>query len=270
MPLIAVILAITLAACAARNVSPEQPTAESWHARAVYNGQGAAKKKNGPLIDHGGAVLASSTTYAIYWGTPSDFPADLEAGMAALLSGFKHSGYLDIASQYMRGATASTTYAGSITDTSAPPRKPPSTSAIAAEVCKLVPAPNPEGVYIVFTSNAPNVPYCAWHDRATCNGVTFQVAYVPNQELLPACSPYVKADLGCNDYSEGTVTSADSVAHEFMEAITDAHLDAWYDKNGLEVADKCEYNYQSCVDLGRESWQIQSEWSNAIGGCQQQ
>ena len=67
-----------------------------------------------------------------------------------------------------------------------------------------------------------------------------------------------------------TVTSADSVAHEFMEAITDAHLDAWYDRNGGEVADKCNYNYQACVELTTGSWQIQSEWSNAIGGCQQQ
>jgi hypothetical protein len=268
--LTAIALAVALIACRAQDVSAEQSTAESLRTRAVDNGQGPAMKQRGPLIDHGGAVLASSTTYAIYWGTRSNFPADLKDGMATLLSGLDGSSYLDIASQYMRGAPVSTTYAGAIGDTSAPPRKPPSTSAIAAEVCKLFPTPDPEGVYIVFTSNAPNVNYCAWHDKATCNGVTFQLAYVPNQELLPACSPYVKADLGCNGYSDGTVTSADSVAHEFMEAITDAHLDAWYDKNGAEVADKCNYNYQNCVDLAGGSWQIQSEWSNAIGGCQQQ
>jgi hypothetical protein len=62
----------------------------------------------------------------------------------------------------------------------------------------------------------------------------------------------------------GGVTSS-WMFHEFMEAITDAHLDAWYDKNGEEVADKCNYNYQACVALSTGSWQIQSEWSNAIG-----
>ena len=144
-------------------------------------------------------------------------------------------------------------------------------SDIAAEVCKLVPSPNPDGLYIVFTSSAPHVNYCAWHASATCNGVTFQVAYVPNQQLLPACSPYTRKDLGCNSQSAGTVTSADSVAHEFMEAITDAHGDAWYDQNGMEIADKCNYDYQACVVLGNgSSWQIQSEWSNQIGGCRQQ
>jgi hypothetical protein len=55
-----------------------------------------------------------------------------------------------------------------------------------------------------------------------------------------------------------------------MEAVTDPHLDAWYDKNHAEIADKCNYGYQSCVTLSSGSWQIQSEWSDAIGACQQQ
>ena len=56
--------------------------------------------------------------------------------------------------------------------------------------------------------------------------MTFQIAYIPNQALLPACSPYTTVDLRCNAYSAGTVTSADSVAHEFMETITDPDLNA--------------------------------------------
>lgn len=251
---------------------PKVSVAASFAHRATEpaGAQGGSKKSGGPLIDHGGAVLAASATHAIYWGRPSDFPSDLETGMADLLSGLSGSSYLDIATEYMRGAAPSTTYAGSVSDPSAPPRRAPSVSNVAAEVCRLFPSPDPDGVYVVFTSNAPHVSYCAWHASATCNGVTFQVAYVPNQALLPACSPYTRVDLGCNSYSEGTVTSADSVAHEFMESITDAHLDAWYDKNGQEVADKCNYNYQACVVLSTGSWQIQSEWSNEIGGCLQQ
>ena len=266
------VLAVSLTACGGQDMPAGPPDQESLPVRAMETGtMRASKKAGGPLLDHGGFLLASSTTYAIYWGRQSDFPADLESGMEALLSGLNHSSYLGIASQYMRGAALSTTYAGSTIDTSPPPKKPLSTNDVAAEVCKLFPTPDPEGLYIVFTSNAPNVNYCAWHTKATCNGVTFQVAYVPNQALLPECSPWVKADLGCNSYSDGTVTSADSVAHEFMEAVTDPHLDAWYDKNGAEIADKCNYNYQACVTLAnKSSWQIQAEWSNAIAGCQQQ
>jgi len=171
----------------------------------------------------------------------------------------------------MRGAGVSSTYMGALHDPSSPPSHAPSTSVLGAEVCSLVASPDPSAIYIVFTSNAPHINYCAWHDKATCNGVTFQVAYIPNQAQLPGCSPYTKSNLGCNTYSDGTVTSADSVAHEFMEAVTDPHIDAWYDKNGQEVADKCNYVYSACVQLAnRSSWQIQSEWSNALGGCQQQ
>jgi hypothetical protein len=67
------------------------------------------------------------------------------------------------------------------------------------------------------------------------------------------------------------VASADSVAHEFMEAVTDPQITAWYDKRGAEIGDKCNFVYNSCVNLANgTAWQIQSEWSNAISGCQQQ
>ncbi len=240
--------------------------------RAVSS-DAAAAKKNGalPLVDHGGKVLATSRAYAVYWGPASGFPSDLQSGMAAMLSGFTNSSYLGIAQQYMRGAAIATSYGGALVDPSAPPSSAPNAAALGNEVCKLVANPDANGVYVVFTSNAPNVNYCAWHDKATCNGVTFQVAYVPNQALLSGCSPYTRSNLGCNSYSDGTVTSADSVAHEFMEAVTDPLITAWYDKQKAEIADKCNFDYQACVALPNgTSWQIQSEWSDAVGGCQQQ
>src|SRR5262249_58628698 len=122
-------------------MSPERSVAESVAHRAMdpAGAQRAPKKSGGPLIDHGGVVLDSSATHAIYWGTPSDFPSDLESGMAALLSDLSGSSYLDIATQYMRGAAVSTTYAGSVGDTSKPPGKPPRVADIAAEVCRLFP-----------------------------------------------------------------------------------------------------------------------------------
>lgn len=232
----------------------------------------AAKKPAPPLVDHGGKVLTTSNSYAVYWGDAAAFPSDLESGMAAMLGGFEKSSYLGIAAQYSRGAGIATHYAGTLTDSSTPPSSSVSAGTLGNEVCKLVANPDPDGVYLVFTSNAPSHgSFCAWHDKTTCNGVTFQVAYIPNQALLAGCSPYTRSNLGCNSYSDGTVTSADSVAHEFMEAVTDPLITAWYDKQKAEIADKCNFNYQACVELPNgTSWQIQSEWSNALGGCQQQ
>jgi hypothetical protein len=237
--------------------------------RGQDNGASHRSPAGTNLIDHGGPVLSVSTTYAIYWGT--SFPSDLKASMTSLFQGFEKSSYLAIANQYMRGATAVTSFGTSYDDPTAPPAHAPKTSTIGAEVCKLIQNPDPTGIYFVFTDNAPKSNYCAWHDKATCNGVTFQVAYVPNQALIPGCSPYTRKNLGCNNLTEGTVASADSVAHEYMEATTDPHIDAWIDQSGGEIADKCNFDYQACVQLPNStSWQIQSEWSNAIGGCQQQ
>jgi hypothetical protein len=269
---IAVLLSASSSVWLAGCVAGDEPSDPEPHVRAANVPGAIARTKNtGPVIDHNGAVLATSTTYAIYWGPAADFPADLESGMATLLGGFAGSSYIGIAQQYMRGTPIATSYAGSVADPSAPPRIAPNTATIAAEACALFPNPDPNALYIVFTSNAPKVNYCAWHNKATCNGVSIQVAYVPNQAQLPNCSPYTAAHLGCNAYSDGTVTSADSVAHELMETISDPHIDAWYDANRAEIGDKCDYQYASCVALPNgSSWQIQSEWSNAIGGCQQQ
>jgi len=264
----AVVVAMT--GCGAEQAQVEPDTTSAPVRAMAANSPLGQAKVAGPLIDHGGPVLATSKTYAIYWGTQADFPADLQAGMTALLSGFNGTGYLGLAQEYMRGAPISTSYLGSVIDTSAPPSNSPRTATLGAEVCKLFPNPDPNAVYVIFTSNAPKINYCAYHDKTTCNGVTFQVAYIPNQAQLPGCSPYTKSNLHCNSYSDGTVTSADSVAHEFMEAITDPHIDAWYDQNGGENADKCNYVYLSCANLSTGSWQIQAEWSNALGGCKQQ
>jgi hypothetical protein len=281
MKTVSMLAVMALVGCASAfddSVAPDDRPSATAHVRwmpdaesqAIAGERAQAKSRSLALVDHGGSVLAQSTTYAVYWGPASDFPADLQAGMAALLGGLNGSSYLGIGAQYMRGAPISTTYGGALVDASAPPSHAPSTSALGAEVCHLVAAPDPNALYVVFTSNAPKLNYCAWHDKATCNGVTFQVAYVPNQAVLTGCSPYVKSNLHCNTYSDGTVASADSVAHELMESVTDAHIDAWYDGNHAEIADKCEYDYQGCVALTTGSWQIQSEWSNALGGCQQQ
>jgi hypothetical protein len=259
--------------CGWASAQPQTPQVRENNNQTVVEHPNSKKPTGGDglLIDHGGPVLSSSKTYAIYWGTQSDFAPDLNSAMASLLAGFNGSSYLGIGAQYMRGASISSAYAGAIVDTSTPPSHAPSTATLGAEVCKLVPSPDQNAIYIVFTSNAPkNVNYCSFHDKATCNGVTFQVAYVPNQAALPGCSPTTRSNLQCNNYSNATLSSADSVAHEFMEAVTDPHINAWLDQSGQEIADKCNFNYQACVNLGGSLWQIQSMWSNAISGCQQQ
>lgn len=224
-----------------------------------------------PLVDHGGAVLTASNTYAIFWGPLADFPSDEVAGVQSVLGGFDGSSYLGIANQYMHGGSATTAYKGATYVSSAPPSHAPKASDLGKEVCALYGTPDPDGIYFFFTSNLPKISYCAWHADATCNGVTFQVAYMPNMTGDSGCSPFKVANLHCNAYTEGTQSLLDGLAHEYMEATTDPHIDAWYDKNGQEIGDKCNFVYGSCVTLANgSSWQLQSEWSNQANGCVEQ
>ena len=248
--------------------------------RAV--GRVAAGRSAGNLVDHGGRVVANSRTVAIYWGTWSDQSAftDLKNGMDALLNGFVGSSYLNTATQYMRGAKATTSYGGALFDPSAPPSHGPSTSTIVDEVAKVLTdnhiAADPDTVYLVYTSNLPKVNYCAWHSFGAVNGVRTQVAYLP----FTATSCYVTGDTySHNNWLYSTKALADSTAHEFMEAITDpltsSSTYAWIDGQGAEIGDKCNYTYLGTVTLTRttavhsNTWQIQAEWSNAISACAQ-
>jgi hypothetical protein len=229
---------------------------------------GQSKPNQGPsnLTDHGGDILASSHVVEIFWGPTSAFDPELRPAMESLLGGMGGSAYLQVAQQYMHGAAISSSRGTSLVDQSQPPKQALSPNGLAAEVAKLVPTPDPATIYFVFTSNMPHISYCAYHSQGTANGVTVVVAYVP---LQPAgCSIYGRGtDLGLRQYDESVQTSADSAAHEFMESVTDPHLNAWYDKNGAELADKCEYDYQGIVHLANGStWQIQSNWSNALNG----
>jgi hypothetical protein len=268
-------VAVGCASASESTSSAPEELSDSPHVKQASKQQSGS----GPLLDRGGDVLAHSNTYAIFWGPAASFPADEVAGVESFLGGLDNSSYLAIANQYMRAPatspttsfTATSVFAGAKFVSSAPPAHAPKASDLGAQVCALYGTPDPNGIYFFFTSNLPNVAYCAWHDKATCNGVTFQVGYMPNMATSPGCSPFTVKNLGCNSYSEATQSLLDGLAHEFMEATTDPHIDAWLDKSGSEIGDKCNFVYGSCVTLpNNTTWQVQEEWSNAAGGCVQQ
>jgi hypothetical protein len=91
---------------------------------------------------------------------------------------------------------------------------------------------------------------------------------MPNTTGIAGCDP---GDLfRCNSFSQGTRSLANVTSHEYMEAITDPDANAWFDRSGAELGDKCAWQFQRCVQLTNGSWQLQEEWSNAARGCVQQ
>jgi hypothetical protein len=224
------------------------------------------------LKDLGGVVLTNTTSYALWWGNPSKFPADAMMGMTTLLGGLDGSAYLAVADQYL-GATAHSTFAGNLFDSTYPPDRPPSTDEVVGEVCKVLTAnrlaPSSNGLYMVFTDNFPDQDqFCAWHDAGRCaDGTIIHVAYLPNSTGVRGCDP--GNQLSCNGLSEGTRALANVTAHELLEMVTDPEGDGWRDSDGEEIADKCVWMFQSCVAFRGGQWQVQKEWSNAATGCVQ-
>ena len=264
-----VLIAVALSAFAAVVMTGSaQAGAHAPHLKPQHPAKPTASSQ---LVDHGGKVLPSSTTYAIWWGS-TGFPDDEQTAIPSLLQGFGGSSYLATANQYMRGSTATSTYVDAYTDTSAPPRHGPSVNIIVNEVARVLTANNvtadPNAIYFVYTSNFPKVHYCAWHSAGSIGGVTVQVAYVPNTTGVTGCAPAGGYNTATNGFSTGTQSIADSTAHEFMEAVTDpVPASGWVDKNGAEIADKCETSYGGLVTLNGTNWQLQGEWSNAVTGC---
>ena len=270
MALRKVLIPVAVGALAAiTTTAPAGASTPGPHLRPLHAAKPSASS---PLIDHGGKVLSSSSTYAIWWGN-SGFPADEQTAIPSLLQGFGGSGYLATAGQYLRGDTPTSTYIHAYADLSAPPAHGPSVNTIVNEVASVLTAhhltPDPNAIYFVFTSNFPKLNYCAWHSAGSISSVTVQVAYVPNTTGVTGCA-LPGGYTANNGLTQGTQSIADSTAHEFMEAVTDpVPTSGWADKNGLEIADKCETSYGSLVTLNnaKTSWQLQGEWSNTAGGC---
>jgi hypothetical protein len=241
------------------------------HNKATNGGSSANN-----LVDHGGRVLPAANVYAIWWGMQSAFPSDAKAGIDSLFKGLSGTSFLGIANQYMRGASTTVTFKGNLTDSSSyPPWNSPKTSTITNEACRAIRnnglAPDPTAIYFVFASNMPHEnSYCAWHSYGYCNGVTIQVAYMPNIDGVAGCDLFDVTNLSCNSYSEGTAALANVTSHELMEALTDADISAWYDGSGSEIGDKCAWQFSSCVNLSTGPFQLQQEWSNTASGCVQQ
>ena len=219
------------------------------------------------LVDHGGAVLASTDVYVIWWGTASAWSSDVQPGIASFSAGLSGSSYVNTARQYMRGASVSVTVKGTASDSSTPPSNA-SPAQLAAEAQKEFPTADANAMYVVFTSNFPSGGnFCAWHSDGTVNGVVDSVAYMPNTTGVAGCDP---GNLYGVSGSEGLRSLANVTAHEFMESITDPTLSAWYDSSGSEIGDKCAWQFASKVTLHNgTAWQLQEEWSNAVTGCVQ-
>lgn len=149
------------------------------------------------------------------------------------------------------------------------------------------------GVYFVLTSadvvqsyNGYNFcqAFCGWHGFNPVNSVNIKYSFVGDPAQCPTnCAEFTidpASDSGLDYLTPNNNFTADGMAsilsHELEEAISDPELDAWFDQNGQENADKCAWRFGNIYDapngaranmkVGTRDYLIQHNWVNADGG----
>jgi hypothetical protein len=203
----------------------------------------------------------TTEVYPIFWGT--SFTSGVISGIDSFYGGVGSTSYARTNTEYTSSlgqVVSSGVHANAhVTDTTAAPTQAPQTSAILAEVARMYPDPTPNAYYPVYIDQPRgHAGYCAWHSAGTINGVNVQFAFFFKLDNDPGCDPQSPTN-----QSEGLQALGNVSGHELSEMMTDPQLNAWYDSQGAENADKCAWTFGAkLLKLGTTSWKIQGNWSN--------
>jgi hypothetical protein len=262
----------------------EGPAAES--AAHVDLGLGTSANREN-LEYHGGPVLHTNTTYAIYWlpvgQTVSAKYTSLINGYftnVALASGYSSNIYATGTQFYDgEGAVSSkSTFGGSYVDTTTPipddcspeySETPVTVSGcvtdadLQAEVSHAIAAagwtPGPTKEFFIFTprnvgsclnsssKECSYTLYCAYHANYT-DAESHQVIY---SNIADPDTSGVGVPGACDSYQHPNGDWADAaisiVSHEHEESVTDPFGNAWFDGVGNEDGDKCAWNFGTAL-----------------------
>ena len=293
------------------------PLAGAAPANRAARPQGAATASTN-LRYHGGAVMPSNTNYAFYWAPPSApaYPAGYQSGLNTFFEDLAHDSGGDqnvesVSAQYGDSAGKFANYdshfGGAIVDTNPYPARVCKAAPICLtdaqikkEISSYVKAHGlaqdltheyflltPPGVESCFeragfecSAGSESPLYCAYHGFIKATG----------GPIIYANDPYVTGIEGCDSGehpngkpSDGAIDGG--LSHEQNESITDPQLNAWFDAEGFEEADKCnsfnqklEYGtplgtapdgarYNQVIN-GDLYW-YQQEWGNEGSKCKQ-
>jgi hypothetical protein len=141
---------------------------------------------------------------------------------------------------------------------------------------------DPSGIYIiiaspdVWASSGMDVTYCAMHGRSAVLGTDFRYVFVGGPARSPTrCAPQ---SIGPNS-TLGADAAVSLIAAEVFNTVTDPTFASWYDRLGLEPADKCAWTFgttytapngaRANVKLGSRHYLLQQLWlpSKSGGSC---
>lgn len=129
------------------------------------------------------------------------------------------------------------------------------------------------GIYVILASPDialsanPMMTYCAMHDSTQYMGSVFKLAFIMSPARAPSlCAPQLTSPNG--DYNADGMASL--LAAEIFNAVVDPQFTAYYDRLGLEPADKCAWDFgttytapngsRANIRLGTRDYLLQRLW----------
>ena len=233
-----------------------------------------------PILYHGGPILYTTNVVPVYWAASpiytngpaaGTFSTTSPAGDRSLVMRFLRSlggsSYFNINTTYHDGANVPVQNVLHATGYWADNANVPANGAVVSDAQLIAVLQSgfnggqlvydASTIYPIFTAGTVNPgggfgsQYCAYHGygKVTIGGVTKTVIYaaMPYVQSYPSgCTPNMpspNADVAANSL-------VNVLAHEVEESTTDFHLNAWYDQQGAENADKCAWTFGTIYTTG--------------------
>jgi hypothetical protein len=134
----------------------------------------------------------------------------------------------------------------------------------------------PKGVGSCSGSSCSFSTFCAYHGYFGSGANAVLYANMPYADTVPAaCDAGQHPNASIDPDADATINVT---SHEHNETITDPLLNAWYDRQGNEIGDKCAWNFgqlsgsagsEYSQTINNDRYFMQQEWSNKNSGCEQ-
>lgn len=229
-----------------------------------------------PITYHGGPVMASVNVYLIWYGTWTNTQMNLATTFLnniASNSWFKSELTYNTFTVMVKGSYVDKYSLGkSLNDGNIVQIV---TGALSS---KKLPTDS-NGIYFVLTSQDVAQgqfcsSYCGYHNYAQYKGLAIKYSFVGNSaRCISACAAQSVSPNG----DAGLDGTLNVVAHELVETMSDPLLNAWYDANGWENADKCAWQFGTTsrlpsgarynVAMGNLKFLLQMNWNRQKQTC---
>jgi len=265
-------------------VAPHNTAHFQSHA-VVQHAQKSQPLARNNLVYNGGPVQAgTANVFAIFWEPTGNVSSRYNSLLQQFFGDIGSTGLYHNNTQYTQtggGAPSNAHLAGSFVDTIAYPESPLLDSDIQNEVSRAQGingwASAVNNVFFVFLER--NQDLCFDSTLSQCASNTFCAYHSTfGTDTQYAAMPYA-ASFSCratgqtepnNDDADLTINVS---SHEEIETATDPLLNAWFDRSGNEIGDKCNFTFgplnaqNGDLTVNGHTYEVQREWDNHQGRC---